>query len=318
MEYESDPYAMFQPKKTAKKRSTLMQTILPIIPADSTIINNTLTVTKKKGEWTYHLSLWPMYNHKEEDQRSFRLVCALLLNAGICRQCELVKTFGIQRRRLNRAQKQLRKNGISSFFRKSKGRTGGHIFTSEMIRRAQELLHQGLSRGEAAKELGIEYSTFSKAISSKRLIEAEEEDGTFTTQSQRALEDVQAAEKMGTACTQTGKRIAASFGLTDGVETKFRKCLDVPNGGVLCALPALLENGLLSRVNQLGSFEGYYSVAHILLVLSFMLLSRIENIEQLRKIQPGEFGKLIGIDRIPEARCLRSKMKVMTEDSRAE
>jgi transposase len=219
-----------------------MQTILPIIPSGSTLINKILTVTKQNGVWTYYLSLWPMYSHKEEDQRSFRLICALLLNAGTCRQCDIVKTFGIHRRRLNRAQKQLRENGISSFFKKSKGRTGGHIFTSEIIRRAQDLLDQGLSRSEAAKEFGIDYSTFSKAISSKRLIEPEQENRTSTTQSQRALEDAQAAEEMGTACTQVGKRIAASFGLINGVETKFRKCLDVPNGGVLCALPALLEN----------------------------------------------------------------------------
>lgn len=49
-----------------------------------------------------------------------------------------------------------------------------------------------------------------------------------------------------------------------------------------------------------------------------MLLTRVQNIEQLRHIPPGEFGKLIGLDRISEARCLRSKMKTLADDSGAD
>lgn len=39
-----------------------------------------------------------------------------------------------------------------------------------------------------------------------------------------------------------------------------------------------------------------------------MYLCRIKNPEQLKHISPGEFGKIMGIDRIPEAKCLRKKM----------
>jgi len=123
---------------------------------------------------------------------------------------------------------------------------------------------------------------------------------------------------MGTACTQVTERIGASFGLVNGVSTNFEHCLDVPNGGVLCALPALLENGLLSKMDKLGAFEGYYTGTQILLVLSFMLMARIQTVEQLQEIPPGEFGKLIGLDRIPEARCLRKKMAALANDSAAD
>lgn len=40
-----------------------------------------------------------------------------------------------------------------------------------------------------------------------------------------------------------------------------------------------------------------------------MYLCRIKNPEQLSAINPGEFGKLLGLDRIPEAKCLRKKLK---------
>ncbi|TFG35306.1 MAG: hypothetical protein E4H46_05170 [Desulfobacterales bacterium] len=39
-----------------------------------------------------------------------------------------------------------------------------------------------------------------------------------------------------------------------------------------------------------------------------MSLCRIKTVEQLRGHSPGEFGKLLGLDRVPEVRCLRKKL----------
>ena len=38
----------------------------------------------------------------------------------------------------------------------------------------------------------------------------------------------------------------------------------------------------------------------------------------MKKYSAGEFGRLIGLDRIPEERCLRKKLSVLSEDGRAE
>jgi len=45
-----------------------------------------------------------------------------------------------------------------------------------------------------------------------------------------------------------------------------------------------------------------------MLTIAFMCLSRIENINQLANIPPGEWGALLGIDRIPEKDTLREKL----------
>ncbi len=39
--------------------------------------------------------------------------------------------------------------------------------------------------------------------------------------------------------------------------------------------------------------------------------------EQLKNINPGEFGKLLGLDRIPEAKCLRKKLKAICRQQKA-
>jgi prepilin-type processing-associated H-X9-DG protein len=46
-------------------------------------------------------------------------------------------------------------------------------------------------------------------------------------------------------------------------------------------------------------------------VLGFMALGRIRRPEGLRHIPPGEFGKVIGLDRVPEVRTLREKIAMM-------
>ncbi len=48
-----------------------------------------------------------------------------------------------------------------------------------------------------------------------------------------------------------------------------------------------------------------------------MALARIKTIEKLRFCAPGEQGKLLGLDRIPEARTLREKIALLTDGSQA-
>ncbi|MCL7489814.1 MAG: hypothetical protein M8357_16735 [Desulfobulbaceae bacterium] len=98
----------------------------------------------------------------------------------------------------------------------------------------------------------------------------------------------------------------------------FLSSLDVPNGGVLLGLPALMSMGLLRHTA--GYFElpkGYYRLDSIFLLLAFMALARIKTIEALRYCAPGEWGKLLGLDRIPEVKTLRDKVHLLTNDDRA-
>jgi hypothetical protein len=104
-------------------------------------------------------------------------------------------------------------------------------------------------------------------------------------------------------------RVAASVGMLNGATIEFERVQDVPDGGVLLALPALLLLGLLSKSRENFSMsEGFYPLESIFLVLALMALGRIPSLEALRYEAPGEWGKLIGLDRIPEVRTLRQKI----------
>ena len=118
--------------------------------------------------------------------------------------------------------------------------------------------------------------------------------------------------------TNTLGRLESSLFQGGPVEPEFSPCLDVPNGGVLLGIPALLSMGLLRHANKYFELSrGYYALVSIFLLLACMALARLKTIESLRYCSPGEWGKLLGLDRIPEARTLRKKVRLLTRDDQA-
>ncbi len=225
------------------------QQILPLIPRGATQINGLVSVYREGTNWTYFLSTYPIYSHAENDRRMFRMVTAQLVDSGACRQVDIQRAFGVSKSSVIRSLYKLRTDGIESFFVQRRGRRGGSVFTSEVLEQAQRFLDQGYTRKDAAQELGIKYDTLRKAINDGRLIEPKGSDEAVTKSSRNEL-DIAAADGMGTACTRVGDRILASLGKIVGAPIRFERCLDVPKAGVLCAVPALLANGLINGAKQ--------------------------------------------------------------------
>jgi len=117
------------------------------------------------------------------------------------------------------------------------------------------------------------------------------------------------------ATTRSLERLAAAVGMLESARIEFDLAQDVPAGGVLCALPALLAWGLLRHTRKTFALPpGFYPLETIFLLLSFLALARIASLEQLRYEPPGEWGKLVGLDRIPEVKTLRAKLSLLCAD----
>lgn len=123
---------------------------------------------------------------------------------------------------------------------------------------------------------------------------------------------------MGIATTHIEQRVASSLGKGGHAAIQFQHSQAVCQAGVLFTLPALLAQGLLKTkdIYQLPSSH-YYGLESVVLTLAFMALSRIKNPEQLKQCKPGEIGRIIGLDRIPEVKCLREKINLLTQQGKA-
>ena len=110
-------------------------------------------------------------------------------------------------------------------------------------------------------------------------------------------------------------RVLACQGLMSEVEPRFEESkTGVRFGGVLVALPMLLKEGLVSVANRLLQLpKGYYGLTSILLLLAFMTLARVRNPESLRYHAPGEWGAILGLDRCPETKTLRRKIRQIAQ-----
>jgi hypothetical protein len=136
----------------------------------------------------------------------------------------------------------------------------------------------------------------------------------------RSEEDAQAGEEsLGVAARWLEARMMAATGQMQEVQTLFGHHQSVEHAAVLLAMPALISQGLLQARQVYQCLpKGYYGLEHILLLLANMALLRIHNPEQLKTCKPGELGKIIGLDRVPEVKCLREKLSQIVLQNKAE
>jgi hypothetical protein len=115
------------------------------------------------------------------------------------------------------------------------------------------------------------------------------------------------------------ERLLCAFGMLHEAPVRFESCQTLSYGGVMLLLPFLLECGLLSyREHYTQRPSGYYSFDSLFILIAFFYLCRVKSFEQSKHYSPGEFGKLIGYDRIPEVKKLRGMIREITSQKQTE
>jgi hypothetical protein len=293
----------------------IKQQWLPGFPEGRQPIGEGVGILEKDGQVIYLVGADNYFSHPTGDQAARRFALASLMENGHVKACELERSLGIPHRTLMNWGAQCRHQGASSFFRVAPRRKPP-VMTEDKRAECARLLAESKNPAVAARLAGVKESTLRKAIARQAIPPlpacAASASGAGSSKSERSRLDAEAAAGMGTACTRADERIQAAMGLAACATTRFEAGHDVALAGLLAGLPALCANGLLSGLGRYLSLpQGFYSALHILLVLGFMALGRIRRPEGLRHVPPGEFGKVIGLDRVPEVRTLRDKVQLM-------
>lgn len=293
------------------------QSLLPGFPEGAHKIGVALSILEKANWVTYFVGGDNYYSHRKDDVQSKRFALSSLMANGHVRACDLERApLLIPHRTLMNWTAQYRNDGPASFYR-TNDHSQPRVMTPDKSAECASLLATGLHPAEVARRASIKETTLNKARQRQaipRLPEDVCEDSTKTgsTKTERSHADAEAANGMGTACTRADERVATAMGLAECATARFESGCDVHMAGLLTGLPALCASGLLSGLGKYHKLpKGFYSALHILLTLGFMALGRIRRPEGLRHIPPGEFGKVIGLDRVPEVRTLREKISTM-------
>jgi len=142
---------------------------LPTFPEGATEITPELAVQKQDGTVFYLYGHLPVFQHAEQDLKSFRMFTSQLITNGTVKQKDIVRAFGVPLITVKRSAKLYRERGPEGFFQPKVRTQPGRVLKGEMLQRAQQLLEEGHSVPEVSRELGVLANTLHKAIRAGRL-----------------------------------------------------------------------------------------------------------------------------------------------------
>src|SRR6266702_1827866 len=142
---------------------------LPIFPAGVTEINRQIAVQKEAGRVCYIHGHLPVFQHEEQDVRSFRMFSSQMIAGGAVKPKEIVQTFGVPMITVKRYAKLYRNPGAKGFYEPQERHSSASVLKGQVLEQAQRLLDQGRSVPEVAAELQVLANTLHKAIRAGRL-----------------------------------------------------------------------------------------------------------------------------------------------------
>jgi hypothetical protein len=301
----------------------VLQTYIPFLPEGAEPINNHLAIYRHDEKIEFFTASGPIYSCRESDQYGVRLAQGIIVSQTAATPTELAKALDVNRTTVYRNFKMYQGGGPAALIIDKKDNRKAYKLNGKVKGQVQKLLNKGYSLKAAAKQAGITEGCIRYAIKKGTIVRKEQQDEKPETHqklkstSERSTEDSNCT--IGIGAKREVERVLASTGKMVEATPHFSASEGVRHAGVLLALPALARVGLLEAGRKAyGTLHGgFYGLQSVLLTLSFMALLRIKTPEQLKRCNTGELGIVLGLDRAPEVKTLRRKLKEMGLRNRA-
>ena len=297
-----------------------MNTRICLLPPDAHEIGDSLAIHHDGERIVFFNAAGPIFSCHRDDRTGLRLAAVTVVKHGWAKPTAVAKALSMHRSTLFRHARRFAKSGVEGLVEKRPGPKGPHTLTPEVTRRAQKLLDRGESICATATRVGVSDRGLRHAIKrgllTSRTSKPTKTAAVMSTESLTGSGERASADQscsLGVATKRETERVLASVGKIVEAEPEFEAMEGVPGAGALLALPALLQEGLLEVGTAVyGKLSnGFFGLRSILLTFAFMALLRIKTPEQLTEHAPGELGVLLGLDRVPEVKTLRRKLREM-------
>jgi DNA-binding CsgD family transcriptional regulator len=289
-----------------------------------------------------HGVVFSHYSVKDRAAEAYAMV--LLFESGYADQNDIARCFGYSARSLRRYQERLRAAGLSALVRPRGRPSGSPSGRNKTHKRDQTILRlktKGMSNRWIAGRLGLSETAVRKSLGRLGwksdpdlepnlpfLPEADSQAKRATVTVSKSIEippsaaeqplrrraqflaDSAAKSLDANPLDRSMDRLLAAIGLLDDALPVFASARSLPRAGVLLAIPTLVASGLLSTAEKIYGSLGpsFYGLRTTLVAYVLLALLRIPQPETLKEHQPGELGRIVGLDRIPEVKTLRRKL----------
>jgi hypothetical protein len=291
---------------------------LALLPSGSEIIGERLAYCRSQEGVTFFNPGGPILHVRNGDAEGIRVAAVVLANpevSGGVKVAVLAQALGVERTLIWRARRRAETEGIAALATRKSGPRSAHKLVGERLRSAQRQLDRGLGNTAVAAAVGVSEGAIRKALREGRLVRpassapsGETEAPPLVAPAERAKMDE--ASAAGMAVKWNEERSQARRGELIEALPRFEAASSVAKAGVLLALPVLVAQGLFSVGREVyGRLRnGFFGLDTVLITLAFMALLRLRSAEQLSSHAPGEFGRILGLDRAPETKTLRRKL----------
>jgi len=295
----------------------VLQTYIPFLPEGAEPINNHIAIYREDEKIEFFTASGPIYSCMENDQYGVRLAQGIIITQTATTPTQLAKALDVNRTTIYRNLKKYQQGGPAALLIDKKENRKAYKLKGKTKGQVQKLLNRGYSLKATAKQVGITEGCIRYAIRKGAIVrkkhpdEKPETSQKLKSASERSIEDSNCA--IGIGAKREVERVLASTGKIFEATPHFSTNEGVHHAGVLLAMPILARLGFLEAGRKVyGALnKGFYGLQSVLLKLSFMALLRIRTPEQLKKCNAGELGIVLGLDRAPEVKTLRRKLKEM-------
>jgi transposase len=256
-----------------------------------------------------------------------------LVEQGWADQNDVALAFDCSSRTVRRHQRRFEVGGLAALGRASGYPKGRHRLPAARRRSVLRWKSAGLSNREVAHRLGVSEKAVRKLLGRMGWVAAAPEPVPLPlVESADPKLSAFAAATEPLLCEETPTlsldtdpadrrldRLLAYLGLLEDAAPQFRAGLRVPRAGVLLAVAALIDSGVLELARTVYGSLGpaFYGLRTTVLTLLLMALLRLRRPEALKEYSPEDLGRLLGLDHAPEVKTLRRKLSRLAARDRA-
>jgi transposase len=327
------------------------------IPAGVVVINPRCRIQDRDGYRVVSFSGLPLSHFAAGDRVGEAYAMVSLVELGWARQGEVARAFECDVRTVRRHQRRFEEGGLAALGRPPGFPRGRPRVTQDRREAVNRWKAEGVSNREIARRLGIDEKAVRKLA--RRLgwpersaqqsllfegadpklsggvdlsgagaratgVEVPPTDGSTADPklSAPAGEPVPAPALLSLdddPADRSGDRLLARLGLLEDAAPLFGAATQVPGVGVLLAIPALVDSGVLAVAREIygGLGAAFYGLRTTLVTLLLMALLRIRRPEGLKERSPRQLGQVLGLDRAPEVKTLRRKLACLAARGQA-
>jgi len=317
-----------------------VQPPLPLVPGDARPVGAAAAIVEDGdgGRVFVHGNLAYAWDVGDCAARRFAAVSLMRIKAAT--QLEVAEAFAVKPATVRRWETWLTDAGVAGLLGERKGPKRKSKLIADTVAAIQRLRDSGASYRAIAAETGVSEGSVRNAL---LLADngARTEEACLATTSDAPPEpepehegepevekDCSAAMSddapgpvpgevpvLADPVDRGAERALAAFGLIPYAPPVFTGCARAPLAGLFLALPALTATGLLDTAHTVyGEFgNGFYSLDTMLCESVFRALLGEARAEGATRIDPPALGRVLGLDRAPEVKTVRRKIRLLAE-----